>query len=302
MKRKRLWICLLLLCLLCLLAVTAAGCGGDKVQVEKHILWLENADGTYTRAEAAVPSDYKEKKLPLVTLAHGFRGTMDSAGGNYLAEALAEGGIATIRMDFSHYTEPRADAKQTNQYTVRTMAADQIQGIAYMIENYNIDRDRVGLYGRSLGGRVAMNMANENAGGYDYKAMALVAPAGTPKAFVYYIGGEEVWKKKWAAAEQNGFVLHQKVVLTPDFFKSIDEYAPSEHGKGFNNPVLIVYNTKDYVVLPETSLQCAAAYANAETIEITSEKSPHGCEMGFKKSEIKDQLIAQITDFFKENL
>ncbi len=56
------------------------------------------------------------------------------------------------------------------------------------------------------------------------------------------------------------------------------------------------------MVLPEVSLECARSYEDVKTIEITSVKSPHGYEMGFEKSEIKDMLFDEITKFYLENL
>jgi dienelactone hydrolase len=58
-----------------------------------------------------------------------------------------------------------------------------------------VDPDRIGVYGRSFGGRVAMIMGNESWGGIDYKAMALIAPAGNEYALIHYVGGQEEWDR-----------------------------------------------------------------------------------------------------------
>ena len=42
-----------------------------------------------------------------------------------------------------------------------------LRAVNYMIGHHSIDTDRLGLYARSMGGRVAMTMANENSGGFD---------------------------------------------------------------------------------------------------------------------------------------
>ena len=288
--------------------VYAAGCTDGKPsdneaarEIIREDIVVENSAGSYNRAQVILPADYEAEKLPLVALSHGFRGNMDSAGGNYLAESLAKAGIATIRMDFARCGA--ADGtRQVNQYTMDTMIDDQLSCIQYMIDHYNVDPRRIGLYGRSLGGRVAMTMANENAGSFDYRALALVAPAGNADALQYYMGGQEKWDAMKTKAAEQGSVTHQKVILTPAFFASVEDYVPSDTGNKFHHPVLVVYNTEDYVVLPATSLECAQSYENVTITKITSEKSPHGCEMGFKSSKIKDQLISQITAFFEESL
>lgn len=301
-QKKTIYLIAVLSAVICVLLL-AAGCteSSPECGVITEDVIIENSAGSYTKAQVIIPADYQQQKLPLVTLSHGFRGNMDSAGGNYLAESLAKAGIATIRMDFARCAD--ADGKeQINQYTVDTMISDQLSCIEYMIDHYNVDPDRIGLYGRSLGGRVAMTMANEDEGGWDYKALALVAPAGNANALQYYMGGQKKWSAMKAKAIAEGSVIHQKVILTPEFFTSIEDYVPSETGSKFHHPVLVVYNTEDYVVLPPTSLECAESYEDVKITEITSSKSPHGCEMGFKSSEIKDQLIQEITAHFKDNL
>ena len=285
-----------------LLLLIAAGCGTDSSpRILQQEVWLDSGKGDWIRAEAAVPAHRETDKLPLVTIGHGFRGNMDSAGGNYLSEALAKAGFAVIRMDYAHYRKQDPDTL-VNQYTVDTMIEDQLTCIRYMIEHYDGDPDRIGLYGRSMGGRVAMVMANEGSGGYDYRALALVAPAGTAEALPYYMGGQEQWQKMKEEARTKGFITHQQVILTPEFFSSIEDNTPSQRGDSFSGPVLVIYNTEDYVVLPETSKACAAAYEHAELVEVTSEKSPHGYEMGFRSSALKDRLIGKITAFFEEAL
>lgn len=298
--RKRI-IGVFLLTILSLTWFTACNDSGGEYKVIKEDVMIKNEAGTYTKAQVIAPSDFKETSHPLITLSHGFRGSMNTAGGDVLAENLAKAGFATIRMNYSHYKD-KAKGKKINQYTVDTMISDQLLCIDYMIKNYNVDKEKIGLYGRSLGGRVAMIMANENRGGYDYKALALIAPAGNKNALQYYMGGEKTWQKMKAAAKENGSVHHQGVVLTPEFFKSIEDNNPCDTGKDFQHPVLVIYNTEDYVVLPETSLECAKTYEDVQITEVTSKKSPHGYEMSFEKSNLKDQLTAELIQFFQVNL
>ncbi|MCI9639307.1 hypothetical protein D1155_11910 [Anaerotruncus sp. 80] len=278
------------------------GCESKNQGICTLDVMIKNEEETYTKAQIVIPENWEEEKLPLVFLSHGFHGNMNSAGGKYLAQHLAENGIATIRMDFGHYEKADTETEQTNQYTVDTMVADQVLCTDYMVAHYNVDPDRIGIFGRSLGGRAAMYCGNEHAGGYAYKAMVLVAPAGNGDSFQRYMGGAKNWEKFKREAREKGSVTHQKVILTPEFFRSIEDYVPSETGYKFQAPVLVIYNTEDYVVLPEVSLECARSYEDVKTIEITSVKSPHGYEMGFEKSEIKDMLFDEITKFYLENL
>ena len=289
-----------------------SGCGNDmpaadgndtdapyKTAAEEF--FLDRGDGTYTLTEAVYPKNY-DGPLPLVAIAHGFKGTLNSGGAQELSHRLAEAGYAVVRMDFNPRTAPKKDAPKTNLYDLKSMEADMLRAVNYMIGNHSIDTDRLGLYARSMGGRVAMTMANESIGGLDFKAMALVAPAGTDDAMVYYMGGDENWEEMKKTAQSDGFIEHQGQKLTPEWFKEFEDYNPCDFGHKFGDrPVLVICNTLDYVVTDETSRKCAAAYKNSRVITVTTDNY-HGYEMSYESSELKDYLMTEITDFFKANL
>ncbi len=196
--------------------------------------FLDRGDGTYTLTEAVYPKDY-DGPMPLVAIAHGFKGTLNSGGAEELSHRLAEAGYAAVRMDFNPRTAPKKDADKTNLYDLKSMEADMLRAVNYMIGHHSIDTDRLGLYARSMGGRVAMTMANENSGGFDFKAMALVAPAGTDDAMVYYMGGDESWEEMKKAAREDGFIEHQGQRLTPEWFKEFEDYNPCDFGHKFDD-------------------------------------------------------------------
>lgn len=289
-----------------------SGCGNDmpaadgndtdapyKTAAEEF--FLDRGDGTYTLTEAVYPKDY-DGPMPLVAIAHGFKGTRNSGGAEELSHRLAEAGYAAVRMDFNPRTAPKKDADKTNLYDLKSMEKDMLRAVNYMIGHHSIDTDRLGLYARSMGGRVAMTMANENSGGFDFKAMALVAPAGTDDAMVYYMGGDESWEEMKKTAREDGFIEHQGQMLTPEWFKEFEDYNPCDFGHKFDDkPVLVICNTLDYVVTDETSRKCAAAYKNSRVIEVTTDNY-HCYEMSYENSELKDYLMTEITCFFKENL
>lgn len=240
--------------------------------------------------------------MPLVAIAHGFKGTLNSGGAEELSHRLAEAGYAAVRMDFNPSIAPKKNADKTNLYNLKSMEADILRAVNYMIGHHSIDTDRLGLYARSMGGRVAMTMANENSGGFDFKAVALVAPAGTDDAMVYYMGGDESCEEMKKTAREDGFIEHQGQKLTPEWFKEFEDYNPCDFGYKFGDkPVLVICNTLDYVVTDETSRKCAAAYKNSRVIEVTTDNY-HGYEMSYENSELKDYLMSELIDFFKDNL
>ena len=239
---------------------------------------------------------------PLVFIAHGFKGTRNSGGAKELSERLASVGIAAVRIDFNGYKEKSINGERTNRYTLTNMQSDAVKTINHVIDNYNIDTDRLGVYGRSMGGRVAMMLANENVGEFDFKAMTLIAPAGNSDAMIYYMGGQENWDDMKDIALRDGFCPKQSLELTYDWFTDFEKYDPSKTGYKFDEkPVLLYYNTLDTVVRPITSLECANGYSNIETIEVTTEDG-HGYEMGYKESELKEKIMSNIVVFFAKHL
>lgn len=205
-------------------------------------------------------------------IGHGFKGTLNSGGASELAERLARAGIATIRMDFNPRVSPEKNADKTGRYDLNSMKRAMLDAIEYMCKNHNIDTERIGLYARSMGGRVVMTMANESYGGFDYKALAMVAPAGNETAMIHYAGGRKKWDEMKAKARLEGYVKYQGLKLTEDWFKEFEEYNPCDYGSKFGDkPVLVICNTLDYVVTEDTSLECAHAYKNSRVITVTTE-------------------------------
>ena len=274
--------------------------GANSYSHQTDTFFLENDRGTYIYGELVMPEI--DEPCPLVFIAHGFKGTRNSGGAKELSERLATAGIAAVRIDFNGYKDDYLKAQRTNRYTLTDMQTDAVKTINYVIDNYNIDTERIGVYGRSMGGRVAMMLANEDVGNFDFKAMTLIAPAGDEEAMIYYMGGQEKWDDMKAVALKDGFCPKQSLELTYDWFTDFEEYDPSKTGYKFGDkPVMLYYNTLDTVVRPVTSLACAAAYENIQTFEVTTEDG-HGYEMGYEKSELKDQIMTNVVDFFTEHL
>lgn len=274
--------------------------GAPLYSYESHEFFLENSRGAYTYGEILMPQI--EEPCPLVFIAHGFKGTLNSGGALELSQKLASRGIAAVRIDFDAYLEESNTSQRTREYTLTDMTQDTALAIEHILSSYSIDSTRLGVYGRSMGGRLAMIMANENINDFDFKAMVLIAPAGNDSAMIHYMGGEERWQEMKEEALKKGFCEKQGLKLSYKWFTDFEAYNPDKTGEKFGEkPVLVYYNTLDNVVLPQTSLECAKAYNNVEIIEVTTEDG-HGYEMGFEQSSLKDEIMDRVVEFFSENL
>lgn len=154
-------LCGVLMCFLFLLSVSDRK-DGESVKIEN--VMIPAGDGTYIKAEFSIPRGAEFGKMPAVVLNHGFAGSMNSAGIGDLSHTLAEHGIAAVRMDFAHRISKDENSRMNNSYTVDTMVSDAVLCVDYMIAHYGADPAKIGIFGRSMGGRAAMKMANEKAG------------------------------------------------------------------------------------------------------------------------------------------
>ncbi|MCR5666017.1 MAG: alpha/beta hydrolase [Eubacterium sp.] len=265
-------------------------------------LFLENERDSYNYVEISLPKT--KGTHPIVFLSHGFGGAISSGGASELSKSLADAGFIAVRIDFNPYTKQSLNSDRINSYTLTDMTDEALIAIHYVIDNYNGDADNVGLYGRSYGGRFSMKMANDSSGDIDYKALALVAPAGDDVAFTRFLGGEEQYRalRDEAFTSQKGYSIKNNIKLTPEWFEDIESYNPCDTSENFGDkPVLLYYNTLDQIVYPDTALRCANSYANCETVEVTSENG-HGFEMSYPNSELKDSIIQKVTAFFTKNM
>lgn len=112
--------------------------------------------------------------FPLVVMNHGFGGSKEEGIGFIsISEALAEAGIAAVRFDFSGCG---ASVVPFKEFSLAHNESDSNAVLEYVLRTEPIDKNRLGILGYSMGGRLALMIsAKENS---PYKAMSLIAPGG----------------------------------------------------------------------------------------------------------------------------
>jgi dienelactone hydrolase len=241
-----------------------------------------------------------EGKIPLVVMAHGHGGSKDEAGGFVaIAESLAARGVATIRMDFpgcGESTEP------FTANTVTNMMADVAAARAYAIANAPIDERSIGMFGYSMGGRLAV-LSAAKAG---YKSLGLLAPLGNDGAEGMYtfMGGADKYADLAAKAKADGHVMF----TTP--FGQVQDlsakwFTDNEAAKGlaaigaFTGRVLFVTGDADTIIPFEVIQQTAAAAKKSAGIEIVRVAgADHGYGFYGGDSRLKAQTVEAVASFF----
>ena len=241
----------------------------------------------------------KEGKVPLVVMAHGHGGSKEENGGfTAIAEELAARGIASIRMDFSGCGASKEPFTMNN---VSNMLADFGASRAFAIANAPIDTSAVGVFGYSMGGRIAVLSCMNG-----YKSMALLAPVGNngPDGMFPFMGGADKYAALAAKAKADGHVLF----TTP--FGQVQDlgaqwFTDNEAAKGltaistFTGPIVFVTGDADTIIPFPVIQQTAGAAASSSGIEVVKVAgADHGYGFYGGDSRLKAQTVEAIASFF----
>ena len=262
---------------------------------------------TYQSGERTVPAVVTlpagEGPFPAVVMNHGHGGSKDeNVGFVGVARALAQAGFATIRMDFPGCGDSEASFQDN---TMTNMIADSNAGLAYLLDNYPIDADRLGILGYSMGGRIASEIVG--AEGNPYKAVVLLSAAAVDAEVLApsIFGDLETYNELKAAAEKDGFaafttIYGQTQELSKAWFADMEAGKPLESLAKFTGPVLVLHGDQDVVVTDEMNKAIVAAYPAAQ--EIVVPDADHGYGFYSDQPEVTDLVETSITDFFTNNL
>ena len=250
---------------------------------------------------AAIPATLvlsdRDGPVPLVALVHGFAGSRQEGGGYILeAEALAEDGIASIRMDFSGCGDSQDSFRSG---TLRTMVSDVVCCVNYACDHAPIDRSRLGLQGMSLGGRIVMELIND--GTLPIHAAALISPAADNSVHAALFGSYEAFLAAYEQAKEAGFYHFYDTLfdcyldLDVTWFSQLLTCDTLGNAKPFPGPMQVVWAADDTVVPPSVSRKAADAY-HADFVEISGDGHSYGCYSDRK--DVLARLVACQCAFF----
>jgi alpha-beta hydrolase superfamily lysophospholipase len=196
------------------------------------------------------------EKVPGVVFCPGFAG--NKCGKHrlsvVLAEALVKMGIAVLRFDYRGCGDSEGDFRHI---TIESKMNDVETCMQFLTQQSFIDTERLGLYGRSLGGLIAVLVAKHLK---NIKNLVLWAP-------VFY---SEPWKKLWIAYQSSTNDMKQRSVL-PSFvpnihfleqFFSVDLEEELKHLQ--HVPLLHIQAGQDAIVSQEHAQRYQAARQGIE--------------------------------------
>jgi len=237
----------------------------------------------------------KSNSYPTVLICHGLAGNKVGKYRIYvqLSERLSQAGIASFRFDFRGSGDSEGHFSDT---TLNGEVSDALIALNYLRERKDVDTSRIGIFGRSVGGTVALMTARKSA---PIKSIAIWAPL--------YDG--EQWQEQWKllhAPEITEEIRYEKMKVngqvpgTP-FFNELFKIDMAEHLEHLQDiPMLHIHGELDDVITPIH----ADRYADARKMSKTTNRFIRLPESDHDFSHTKEQLQALIetTDWFKKTL
>jgi len=196
------------------------------------------------------------EKVPGIVMFHGFTGHKSETHRLFvhMARALCDSGFVVLRFDFRGSGDSDGDF---DDMTVPGEVNDAERAVTFLGDQEFIDRNRIGVVGLSMGGRVAAILASKDR---RVKFAVLYSAALGPLGERFLSQTDEKTLRKLDAGEAisvgNGWYLKKP------FYDTIDDPVPLDVMGEIRVPVLLIHSDMDQVVPIEDSRKGYEVVAN----------------------------------------
>ncbi len=255
---------------------------------------FKSRDGLTIHGYITLPQDYKKgQKLPLIVNPHGGpQGIRDSWGFNPEAQLFASRGYATLHVNFRISGGYGKAFLKAGFGQIGRKAMDDVEdGLAYVIEQGWVDKDKVAIYGGSHGGYAVLRGMTKTpdlyACGVDYVGVSnLHTFMGTIPP--YWEKYRQLLYKIWYNPE----IPEEKAIM--------DEISPALHVDKIKNPLFVVQGAND----PRVNINEADQIV--ESLRARDVEVPYMVKYdeghGFGKEENRLDLYEAMMGFYAEHL
>ena len=278
------------------LAVMAvmAGMGAGSAMAEESVLVLDQGIAATLNMPAG------EGPHPAVLMLHGFGSSRDEVGGMYAQEAaaLAEQGIASLRIDFRGFGKSDGDTGEHSVTRQNEDAAIGLAALAALAATAGVDAARIGVLGFSFGGGAGIELAAANPD--VVKALVTWSSVGDYDVDFLQSLGQETFDR--AAAE--GIVAldlgFRTMALKSGFFESLSGPDILAALATYAGPYLSVTGSEDYYVQYSAPMLEAAKGSPKEALVIDG--ADHIFNVFDPATSSVATVIEATTAFFAANL
>ncbi|MEX1334822.1 MAG: alpha/beta fold hydrolase [Candidatus Limnocylindrales bacterium] len=236
---------------------------------------------------------------PAVLMLHGYASSADEVGGMYAwaAEALAERGVGSLRIDFAGMGASEAS---TLDYDWDSMTGDASTALDWLVEQDGVDPERVGVLGFSNGAMIGSYLV-----GTDERPAAFASWSGA-----IYDGDANAMflEPSLAACEEAGegqieLDLGWRLIdHSCDYFSSMLGGTALTEFASFDGPLLLLAGSADESVDPAVSENAVTASASTDVTHTVIEGADHIFNVLTEDQAMAEEVVRITADWFAEKL
>jgi len=186
------------------------------------------------------------KKYPVILMCHGLAGHKTGKYRLYvnLSEMLSKRGIASLRIDFRGSGDSEGDF---GDMTLEGEVSDALKALEFLEKDGHFDQSRIGLFGRSIGGTVALMAARRHG---QIKSIVTWAP------LFNTVQWEEKWKlfhaEKLSQEHRHDMIRINGQIPGYDFLKQLFNMCMEDELKDLESaPLLHIQGELDNIITVE---------------------------------------------------
>lgn len=257
----------------------------EKKETERRVEFL--VDNQKVIGDLYLPKEDFPKPFPVVILSHGYESRRTAEKYSCSGEKFPLKGTAVLRFDHRGALNGESDGKF--EYTTLFSRVEDLKGaIDYLANTKEINPEKIGLLGSSLGGRTILAFPKDER----IKAMVLLAtPTEMPPQLKLKNRDIESLKKSGYYQYPNGVKINKKL------YEEI-EYGFEKQAEKVKCPTLILHGRSDELVPPSH----ANILYKAIKSEIKELKMIESADHAFTDLEKLDKVLDYALDWFKKYL
>lgn len=240
---------------------------------------------------------------PVVLMLHGFTGSRDELQTEAVpegvfarsAKALADAGMASLRIDFRGSGDSTADLSFADT-TFEGQVSDALAALEYLETLDQVHSDDIYLIGWSQGGLVGTAVAGRSDA---LDAVALWAAPADPESTFGTLLDAATMEKALAGDPDEAVKVTlswTEIELKRGFFEGIQTFDPVKEISAYSGPLLVVQGSADTTVTPENADMLIAAHEGPEQLWVA--EMDHVFNI-FATNETLDLMLSETIGFFK---